>query len=81
MANKRHSAFELLRLAQRAGAREVAMDGVLWFVYEMPASSLDRRASPSLIFESEETVRRVRVYPENWRELSDVDLFALSWAR
>lgn len=38
----------------------------------------DRRG-PTLVFESENIVRRVRSYPSNWRELPDMELFALSW--
>ena len=68
----------LLREAQRTGKRLV-VDGEPWLVYELPASTFDRRSSPSLIFESESTVRRVRAYPADWRSLSDEDLFALSW--
>ena len=40
--------------------------------------TFDRRNSSSLVFESD-TVRRVRNYPENWRDLRDDELFALSW--
>jgi hypothetical protein len=40
----------------------------------------DRRRAPSLVFESDGAVRRVRHYPENWRALSDEALFALSWS-
>ena len=47
-------------------------------MYELPPS-LDRRAKASLVFESEQGVRRVRDYPAEWRTLSDDALFALSW--
>lgn len=60
-------------------ARRVASDGVLWLVYELPPSRFDRRASPSLVFESDMTVRRVRNYPAGWRDLGDDELIALSW--
>ena len=59
-------------------ARTLMWDGVLWLVYEF-IQSLDRRQSPSLIFESDSTVRRVRNYPADWRALSDDQLIALSW--
>jgi hypothetical protein len=66
------------RDAQRHG-RRIFVDGVLWLVFELPAASYDRRQTPSLIFESDATVRRIRDYPANWRDLSDDDLLALSW--
>ena len=66
-----------LQEAQRS-ARTLMWDGVLWLVYEF-VQSLDRRQSPSLIFESDSTVRRVRNYPATWRALSDDQLIALSW--
>ena len=67
-----------LRELQRT-ARRVPSEGALWLVYEL-ASSYDRRHAPCLIFESDNIVRRVRNFPANWRELSDDDLLALSWA-
>lgn len=54
-------------------------DGVLWLVYELRASPLDRRQTASLVFESDTAIRRVRNYPSTWRELSDDELVALSW--
>jgi hypothetical protein len=60
--------------------RFVDPDGVYWTVYEAP-SSYDRRSRPTLVFESDAIVRRVREYPSRWRELSDEALTALSWAR
>ena len=36
---------------------------------------------PALVFENTRIARRVRKYPANWRELSDAQLFALSWSR
>jgi hypothetical protein len=59
--------------------REIVVDRVRWLVYERPPPPLDRRSSPSLVFESEGTVRRVRSYPADWRTLNDETLFALSW--
>lgn len=61
-------------------ARSVLLDGVLWLVYELPAPAYDRRQNPSLIFETDAAVRRVRNYPAEWRALSDEDLLALSWS-
>ena len=68
----------LLQEAQRT-ARKLYIDGVPWLVYEFPLSAYDRRHGPSLVFESELAVRRVRTYPSAWRQLSDTDLWALSW--
>jgi len=61
-------------------ARRVMSDGVLWLVFEVPAMPYDRRGTSSLIFESDTTLRRVRNYPANWRELSDEQLLSLSWS-
>ena len=69
----------LLREAQRT-ARQIIVDGVLWLVYELPAMPFDRRSSTSLVFESDQAVRRVRDFPSDWRSLSDDELLALSWA-
>jgi hypothetical protein len=33
----------------------------------------------SLVFESAQAMRRVRSFPSAWRDLTDEDLFALSW--
>lgn len=67
-----------LRELQRT-ARRISSDGAFWLVYELPAKAYDRRQAPSLVFESDQVVRRVRDYPANWRDLSDDDLLALSW--
>lgn len=67
-----------LREAQRH-EREIIVDRVRWLVYELAAPVLDRRSTPSLVFESEGTVRRIRNYPADWRSLDDKELFALSW--
>jgi hypothetical protein len=54
--------------------------GVWWRVYELPAhETSDARWEQCLIFESAETVRRVRDYPANWRDLSAAELEGLSW--
>jgi len=67
-----------LRSAHRL-EREIIVDRVRWLVYELSAPALDRRSTPSLVFESEGTVRRIRNYPADWRTLDDESLFALSW--
>ena len=67
-----------LRGAQRH-EREIVIDHVRWLVYELAPPTLDRRSTPSLVFESEGTVRRIRNFPADWRALDDAALFALSW--
>jgi hypothetical protein len=59
----------------REQARVLHRQGEQWLVYEL-TSAYDRRGG-SLVFESENVVRRVRDYPENWRELPDEDLLPL----
>jgi hypothetical protein len=54
-------------------------EGQHWRVFERPFDSFDRRSGVSLIFTSDGAMRRVRNYPANWMELSDEELFALSW--
>ncbi|HEX9484683.1 MAG TPA: hypothetical protein VF929_08875 [Gemmatimonadaceae bacterium] len=54
-------------------------DGQRWRVYERVFDEYDRRSGTSLIFASETAVRRVRNYPENWTDLSDEELAAISW--
>ena len=73
--------FEFLRLGQRHSARRIRIDGVEWLVYELAERELDRRSAPSLVFETEDTVRRVRDYPADWRSLSDGELAEVSWSR
>lgn len=63
--------------ASRAGGRWIRRGEEEWLVYEL-LIPYDRRG-PTLVFESESIVRRVRTYPADWRELPDDELFALSW--
>lgn len=50
-------------------------------MYELTEKELDRRSGASLVFESEDAMRRVRDFPADWRSLGDDDLLALSWSR
>ena len=61
----------------RSAARRLVLDGVPWLVYELPPALADRRSTPSLVFECDAILRRVRNYPPEWRELSDADLASL----
>jgi hypothetical protein len=63
---------------KRDDARVIVVNDVRWLVYEHVAP-LDRRSRPSLVFESDDTIRRIRQVPPDWREWSDDRLFALSW--
>jgi hypothetical protein len=60
-------------------ARQLFVDGVLWLAYELPPPPFDRRATASLVFESDAMIRRIRNYPADWRQMEDEQLFALSW--
>lgn len=69
---------------QRSGparsSRFVDSTGRRWEVRELPGKTgaLPPRA-PSLVFETEGVIRRVRRYPQNWPELPATELEALSW--
>ena len=56
----------------------VGRDGRDWVVREVPAPDFDRRQHATLVFEAPDVMRRVRRYPENWRELTDDALFDVS---
>ena len=51
-----------------------------WTVHEqLTPSSLTEGST--LVFESEGTARRVHTYPAYWRDLTDEQLYTLSWGR
>jgi hypothetical protein len=58
--------------------RVFLLGGVRWSVYEH-VMAYQRRTRPDLVFESDAVIRRVRNYPENWRSLSNEELWRLSW--
>ena len=58
------------------GKRQFIIGGELWFVHEHSTAG-----DTALVFESPNTARRVRDYPPNWRDLSDKELYSLSWKR
>lgn len=68
------------RVDGRSAPRVLYRAGVTWLVYARK-DPYDRRSRPDLIFESDLVIRRVREYPEDWRQLDDDALWALSWAR
>ena len=51
------------------------VEGRLWRIREVSFADI----RPSLVFESDGIFRRVRHYPERWTELSDQQLYELSW--
>jgi hypothetical protein len=66
------------RLTDRLTRTVIDEDGRGWVVYAMPAPDYDRRSGMCLVFETIEVIRKVRVCPPNWYELSEVELYALS---
>ena len=61
-------------------SRFVDSTGRRWEVRELPGSAgAPSPRAPSLVFETEGLIRRVRRYPANWLELAPGELEALSW--
>jgi hypothetical protein len=58
--------------------RELYADDQRWIVREIPAPAFDRRGGNHLLFETDHVMRRVRVFPVNWDELTDAELYALT---
>jgi len=76
---EQHSAeSERFRAPPPQGVRSFAMYGEAWTVYEATDPTSLARV---LIFEGVKTARRVREFPLNWRDLTDEDLFRVSWSR
>lgn len=67
----------MLHAARKGGRRLLGPDGILFNVYELDWG-YDRRGR-TLVFESDHAMRRVRTYPAHWRELTDEELYAVSW--
>jgi hypothetical protein len=55
-------------------------DGTRWSVGERGEGEGSAKRM-SLVFASNDSARRVREYPANWRDLSPVELESLSWRR
>jgi hypothetical protein len=47
-------------------------------VRELPSLPYDRRSQLTLVFVSDDVMRRVRHYPPNWFELADEELLKVS---
>lgn len=57
----------------------ISIDNDEWRIYELSPASYDRRGGNTLVFESDGVMRRVRKFPDSWRELPPRELLALSW--
>jgi hypothetical protein len=73
--SERQSAFPPQREIR---SRVIWGDGNQWRVREAEYPVEDRRSGRSLIFETDEIIRRVRDYPFDWFELPDDELYRLS---
>ena len=73
--SERESAFAARRETR---SRAVWGDGAQWRVREAEYPIEDRRCGCSLIFETDEIIRRVRDYPLHWFDLPDEELYRLS---
>jgi len=67
------------RIERLASRSILDAHGGMWRVQEIRDWGYDRRASSSLVFTSDDVMRRVRNYPPNWVDLSDDELIALSF--
>lgn len=57
-------------------------DGRHWEVREVEERApTDGALAHSLLFVAYDTIRRVRQYPADWRELPPEELYRLSWRR
>jgi hypothetical protein len=64
----------------RDDPRIIIVDAVPWRVYER-SLVYDRRSTPTLVFECDSVIRRIRAFPERWQDLDDAALFRLSVGR
>jgi hypothetical protein len=53
------------------------VDGVRWLVREIRAPTFDRRGGTHLMFETDQSVHRIRDFPEDWTSLDDAALASL----
>ena len=69
-----------MALANCEVERKFGVGFAQWVVCELSVSD-PPHYGPALLFFSDGIGRRVRQYPANWRELSDEELYAISWNR
>ena len=56
--------------------------GIDWRIYEFSSAQVPAPRGPQcLVFESDDAIRRVWNYPDDWQHLSPTELVALSWNR
>ena len=80
MIDEYEAARALERTVQREAVSFADAAMVIWSVVERDARhDPGRRGDSCLIFSSATVVRRVWHYPPSWRELTAVELEALSW--
>lgn len=77
MANSDDDAVRKELDAHALTTRRFYAEDTLWFVREVLAPNFDRRGGTHLLFESDNVMRRVRIFPVNWYDLSDEELYAL----
>lgn len=53
-------------------------DGRIWTVEQLRPGPTDPIQKPSLLFTTDNLMRRIRAFPDNWHSLADTDLYALS---
>lgn len=53
-------------------------DGRIWTVEQLRPSPTDPVQKPSLLFTTENLMRRIRHFPDDWHSLTDPELYALS---
>lgn len=78
MAEQPKGKEEVERSRDAPKVRRISADGLRWIVREVPAPAFDRRGGTHLFFDGESIMRRVRLFPTNWFELTDAELYELS---
>jgi hypothetical protein len=53
-------------------------DGRIWTVEQLRAAPTDPIQKPSLLFTTDNLMRRIRHFPDDWHSLADAELYALS---
>jgi hypothetical protein len=74
----RDGEFDPYRATPIGRERSFLVSGEVWSVHETIDAISSARV---LIFACDKIARRVREFPLTWRELSDEDLWTLSWGR